>query len=45
MPLFLLAIDACNTIRSIAGKTNPLDIDKGKKIVTLRQKYGKNIIV
>ena len=38
-------IDACNTIRSIAGKTNPLDIDKGKKIVTLRQKYGKNIIV
>jgi nucleoside-diphosphate kinase len=37
--------DACSKIRSIVGRTNPLDTDAGKKIVTLRQKYGRNVIV
>lgn len=37
--------DACAKIRSIVGKTNPLDTEDGKKIVTLRQKYGRNVIV
>ena len=36
---------ACNTIRKIVGRTNPLDTDDGKKIVSLRQKYGRNVIV
>jgi len=37
--------DACTKIRNIVGRTNPLDTDQGKKIVTLRQKYGRNVII
>lgn len=37
--------DACAIIRSIVGKTNPMDIEPNKKIITLRQKYGRNVIV
>lgn len=37
--------DACQKIRAIIGKTNPMDIEPGQKIVTLRQKYGRNVIV
>jgi len=37
--------DACQKIRDIIGKTDPMDIEPGKKIVTLRQKYGRNVIV
>lgn len=35
----------CEKIRFIIGKTNPMDLEPGKKIVTLRQKYGRNVIV
>jgi nucleoside-diphosphate kinase len=38
-------VDACAKIRAIIGRTNPLDVEAGKKIVTLRQKYGRNVIV
>jgi nucleoside-diphosphate kinase len=37
--------EACRKIRAIIGKTNPMEIERGKKIVTLRQKYGRNVIV
>ncbi len=37
--------NACSVIRSIVGKTNPMEIEYGKKIITLRQKYGRNVIV
>ncbi|MCX8057888.1 MAG: nucleoside-diphosphate kinase [Spirochaetes bacterium] len=37
--------DACTKIRDLAGKTNPMDKDGRKKITTIRQKYGKNVIV
>ncbi|HNX97278.1 MAG TPA: nucleoside-diphosphate kinase [Candidatus Aminicenantes bacterium] len=37
--------DACAKIRAIVGKTDPMAIDPGRKIVTLRQKYGRNVIV
>jgi len=37
--------NACKKIREIAGKTNPMDREDSKKIITIRQKYGKNIIV
>ncbi len=37
--------NVCNKIRSIAGKTNPMNRGDDKKIITLRQKYGKNVIV
>lgn len=36
---------ACQKIRGIVGKTNPMEIEHGKKIITLRQKYGKNVVV
>lgn len=37
--------NACSIVRSIVGKTNPMEIEPDKKIVTLRQKYGRNVIV
>ncbi len=37
--------NACSRIRAIVGNTNPMIIEPGKKIVTLRQKYGRNIII
>lgn len=37
--------DACKIVRTIVGKTNPMEIEPGKKIITLRQKYGRNVIV
>lgn len=37
--------DACAKIRQIVGSTNPLETEPGRKIVTLRQKYGRNVIV
>ncbi len=37
--------NACEKIRAIIGKTNPMEIEPGRKIVTLRQKYGRNVIV
>jgi len=36
---------ACQKIRDIIGRTDPMDIEPGKKIITLRQKYGRNVIV
>lgn len=36
---------ACARIRAIVGNTNPMEIAPGRKIVTLRQKYGRNVIV
>jgi len=37
--------NACNIVRNIVGKTNPMEIEPNKKIITLRQKYGRNVIV
>ncbi len=37
--------NACERIRAIVGNTNPMAIEPGRKIVTLRQKYGRNVIV
>ncbi len=37
--------NACSVIRSIVGNTNPMAIEPNKKIITLRQKYGRNVIV
>lgn len=36
---------ACEKIRAIMGKTNPLDIQHEGKTDTLRQKYGRNVII
>jgi len=37
--------NACSKIRSIVGNTNPMEREEGKKIITLRQKYGKNVVI
>lgn len=37
--------NACSKIRNIVGNTNPMVREEGKKIITLRQKYGKNVVV
>lgn len=37
--------NTCSVIRQIVGKTNPMEIEPNKKIITLRQKYGRNVIV
>lgn len=37
--------DVCKKIRDLAGNTNPMDRENKKKINTIRQKYGKNVIV
>ena len=37
--------DVCSKIRKIAGKTNPMDKEGYNKIITIRQKYGKNVTV
>lgn len=37
--------NACDKIRKIVGNTNPMERNEGKKIVTLRQKYGRNVVI
>ena len=37
--------DACSRIRALAGNTNPMNKGEGRKIITIRQKYGKNVII
>ena len=37
--------NACQKIRGLAGNTNPMNKGNFQKIITLRQKYGKNVII
>jgi nucleoside diphosphate kinase len=37
--------NVCQRIRDVVGNTNPMEKGKATKVITLRQKYGKNVII